>query len=80
MRLVALAASGECDLNFSVQAKNEWDVCAGDLLVREAGGHMLDRSGHVRPYNQADPLIQGGLAAGNESLVAQILHHMQEQD
>ena len=75
---LALAAAGECDLNFSVQPKNEWDVCAGDLLVREAGGQMLDRAGQVRAYNQADPLIAGGLAAGNQSLVAQILHHMRE--
>ena len=76
---LALAAAGACDLNFSVQPKNEWDICAGDLLVREAGGHMLGRSGQVRTYNQRDPLINGGLAAGNEDLVAQILHHMQEQ-
>ncbi|MEE3258711.1 MAG: 3'(2'),5'-bisphosphate nucleotidase CysQ [Candidatus Latescibacterota bacterium] len=76
---LALAAAGACDLNFSVQPKNEWDVCAGDLLVREAGGQMLDRTAKVRSYNQRDPLIAGGLAAGNEQLVAQILHHMQEQ-
>lgn len=75
---LALAASGACDLNFSVQPKNEWDICAGDLLVREAGGQMLDRSSQVRIYNQEDPLIAGGLAAGNETLVAQILHYMQE--
>ena len=75
---LALAAAGECDLNFSVQPKNEWDVCAGELLVREAGGQMLDRSGRARSYNQADPLISGGLAAGNQSLVAQILHLMQQ--
>ena len=75
---LALAAAGECDLNFSVQPKNEWDVCAGELLVREAGGQMLDRSSQARSYNQADPLISGGLAAGNQSLVAQILHLMQQ--
>ena len=39
---------------------------------------MLDRSGQARSYNQADPLISGGLAAGNQSLVAQILHLMQQ--
>ena len=76
---LALAAAGACDLNFSVQPKNEWDVCAGDLLVREAGGQMLDRAGKIRLYNQQDPLLAGGLAAGNERLVAQILQHMLEQ-
>jgi myo-inositol-1(or 4)-monophosphatase len=66
---LAVVAAGVADVNVSVQAKNEWDVCAGDLLVREAGGRMVDLSGQVRPYNQADPLIRGGLAAGNLSLV-----------
>ena len=77
---LALVAAGEADMNFSVQPKNEWDVCAGDLLIREAGGLMLERSGQVRMYNQENPLINGGLAAGNEDLVAHILRLMQEQD
>ena len=65
---LAVVAAGAADLNLSVQPKNEWDVCAGDLLVREAGGHMVDLEGEVRRYNQADPLIGGGLAAGNPPL------------
>lgn len=67
---LAVVAAGSADLNVSVQPKNEWDVCAGDLLVREAGGHMVDLEGEVRRYNQADPLIRGGLAAGNQDLAA----------
>jgi myo-inositol-1(or 4)-monophosphatase len=65
---LAVVAAGLADLNFSVQSKNEWDVVAGDLLMREAGGLMLDLSGQPRRYNQADPLIKGGLAAGNPQL------------
>jgi myo-inositol-1(or 4)-monophosphatase len=65
---LAVVAAGEADLNVSVQPKNEWDVCAGDLLVREAGGHMVDLNGVVRRYNQPDPLIRGGLAAANPGL------------
>ncbi|MEW6752886.1 MAG: 3'(2'),5'-bisphosphate nucleotidase CysQ, partial [Candidatus Latescibacterota bacterium] len=61
---LALVASGTADLNASVQAKNEWDVCAGDLLIREAGGTMVDLDGQVRRYNQPDPLLRGGLVAG----------------
>ena len=65
---LAVVASGGTDLNISVQPKNEWDVCAGDLLVREAGGIMLDLAGAVRTYNQPDPLISAGLVAGNRGL------------
>ena len=76
---LALVAAGVCDLNFSIQDKNEWDVCAGDLLVREAGGLMHTCDHQVRTYNQADTLIPGGLAAGNATLVSHILHLMHEQ-
>lgn len=70
---LAVVAAGGADLNVSVQPKNEWDVCGGDLLVREAGGHMVDLDGQIRRYNQANPLIHGGLAAGNHDLTAAIL-------
>jgi myo-inositol-1(or 4)-monophosphatase len=62
-------ACGEGDLNVSVAPKNEWDVCAGDLLVREAGGVYLDFDGRPRRYNQADPLIEAFMAAGPRALV-----------
>jgi len=75
---LALVAAGASDFNFSVQAKNEWDVCAGDLLVREAGGQMLDLEGRVRTYNQPDPLIKDGLVAGNSDLTHQMLQLMSE--
>ena len=70
---LAVVAAGEADLNVSVQPKNEWDVCAGDLLIREAGGVMLDLNGRVREYNQADPLIEPGLVAGNEATARHLL-------
>ena len=72
-KLAAVAAALGGDFNVSVQPKNEWDVCAGDLLVREAGGQMLDLEGQVRPYNQPDPRIAGGLVAGNAHLVRAML-------
>jgi len=66
---LACIASGEGDLNVSVAPKNEWDVCAGDLLVREAGGAYLAFDGSPRRYNQRDPLIGAGMAAGNRELL-----------
>jgi myo-inositol-1(or 4)-monophosphatase len=70
---LACIASGEGDLNVSVAPKNEWDVCAGDLLVREAGGVVLAFDGSARRYNQADPLIAAGMAAGGRELVERFL-------
>jgi myo-inositol-1(or 4)-monophosphatase len=66
---LACIASGEGDLNVSVAPKNEWDVCAGDVLVREAGGVYVAFDGSRRVYNQAKTLIEAGMAAGNPGLV-----------
>ncbi|MBS1106711.1 MAG: 3-phosphoadenosine 5-phosphosulfate 3-phosphatase [Deltaproteobacteria bacterium] len=66
---LACIASGEGDLNISVAPKNEWDVCAGDLLVREAGGVYVAFDRTTRRYNQAKTLIDAGMAAGPAVLV-----------
>ena len=75
---LALVAAGRADLNGSVQDKNEWDVCAGDLLVREAGGKMLQLNGSPRVYNQQNPRIDGGLVAGNQQLALAMLSLIRE--
>ncbi len=66
---LACIACGDADLNVSVAPKNEWDVCAGDLLVREADGVYVDFEGATRTYNQAKTLIECGMAAGPPALV-----------
>lgn len=68
---LACIASGEGDLNVSVAPKNEWDVCAGDVLVREAGGIYAAFDGSRRRYNQRETLIEVGMAAGPPELVKQ---------
>jgi len=70
---LACIASGEGDLNVSVAPKNEWDVCAGDVLVREAGGIYVGFDGARRVYNQAKTLIEAGMAAGPPALVEAFL-------
>lgn len=66
---LACIASAEGDLNVSVAPKNEWDVCAGDVLVREAGGLYVGFDGAKRIYNQEKTLIEAGMAAGPPALV-----------
>lgn len=66
---LASIACGAGDLNVSVAPKNEWDVCAGDLLVREAGGVYCAFDGSRRTYNRPDPLIAAGMIAGPRPLV-----------
>jgi myo-inositol-1(or 4)-monophosphatase len=66
---LACIAAGDADLNVSVAPKNEWDVCAGDVLVREAGGVYVAFDGSRRVYNQEKTLIEAGMAAGPPQLV-----------
>jgi myo-inositol-1(or 4)-monophosphatase len=67
---LALIAAGRGDLWISAAPKNEWDVCAGDLLVREAGGTFVTLAQGERIYNQADTLLQPLMTAGPHPLVA----------
>jgi myo-inositol-1(or 4)-monophosphatase len=77
---LACIASGEGDLNVSVAPKNEWDVCAGDVLVREAGGLYVGFDGSRRVYNQARTLIEAGMAAGPPALVDAFLARERERE
>jgi myo-inositol-1(or 4)-monophosphatase len=66
---LAFVAAGRADLWFSVAPKSEWDVCAGDLLVREAGGVFVALDAGPRRYNRADVLLRPPLVAGPFALV-----------
>ena len=59
-------ACGVGDLNISVRPKHAWDVCAGDLLVREAGGVYFDREGRAASYEDPHALLPGRVAGPRE--------------
>ena len=52
---LALVAAGRFDATATMWPKSEWDIVAGDLLVREAGGRMSDSAGVPFAYNAASP-------------------------
>jgi myo-inositol-1(or 4)-monophosphatase len=59
---LARLAAGEGDVFLSRGPKSEWDVCAGVLLVEEAGGRATDLAGNEVRYNRPDPHVEGVLA------------------
>ena len=69
---LALTAAARGDVWISMAPKSEWDVCAGHLIVREAGGVFLTLAEGERVYNQRDVLMQPPLAAGPAALVEQL--------
>lgn len=69
---MALVADGRADAFVSRGPKSEWDVCAGLLLVEEAGGRVTDARGGTVRFNRADPTL-AGIAASNGVLHAALL-------
>lgn len=59
---LALVAAGDGAVTFSRGPKHEWDVCAGALLVTEAGGVATDLFGDPLRFNQSFPKTKGILA------------------
>ncbi len=74
---LALVGAGEGDAFVSRGPKSEWDVCAGGLIVAEAGGRATDLRGEPLRYNQRDPRVYGILAT-NGDLHAAVLRAVGE--
>ncbi len=62
---LALVAAGEAAVTFSRGPKHEWDVCAGALIVAEAGGLATDLFGDRLRFNQPFPKVKGILAGAS---------------
>lgn len=60
-KLVRIAA-GAGDIFLSRGPKSEWDICAGALIVTEAGGRVTDLRGEAFLYNRPSPNLHGVLA------------------
>ncbi len=56
-------AAGHAEAFFSRRAKSEWDVCAGALIVSEAGGRATDIHGRELSYNQSNTRVDGIIAS-----------------
>jgi len=62
---MALAA-GELDAVICLGGgENEWDTCAPEVVIREAGGRLSDGEGRPFKYNQADTMHHRGSLASN---------------
>jgi myo-inositol-1(or 4)-monophosphatase len=72
---MAKIASGAAEAFVSRGPKSEWDVCAGALIVEEAGGRATDINGRSLRYNQADTRVFGILATNgllHDEMVARV--------
>ncbi len=61
---LALVAQGRFDAMLTLRPTWEWDIAAGDLLLREAGAAVSDRMAQPLLFNKADPRLNGVVAGG----------------
>lgn len=61
---LCLVAAGRWDAAVAMNPKNDWDLAAAVLLVREAGGIATDRDGQPFVFNHPSVVQRGVVAAG----------------
>jgi len=69
---LAKVAGGEGDGTLTFRSIHEWDICAGVLLVEEAGGMVVDGGGKPLTFNRREPRFRGVVAAN-----ARLAHGLQ---
>ncbi|HWO41566.1 MAG TPA: 3'(2'),5'-bisphosphate nucleotidase CysQ [Candidatus Eisenbacteria bacterium] len=60
---LAKVAGADGDGTLTFRSIHEWDICAGALLIQEAGGAVVDGSGNPVSFNQPDARHRGIVAA-----------------
>ncbi|WND01672.1 3'(2'),5'-bisphosphate nucleotidase CysQ [Temperatibacter marinus] len=71
---LAQVADAQADCCVSLRPKNEWDIAAADLIVREAGGLVTNGHGQLFVYNQRKPIC-AHVVASNRTLYSDVLTH-----
>jgi 3'(2'), 5'-bisphosphate nucleotidase len=70
---LAIVARGEAEMYFNYYANfHDWDVCAGQILVEEAGGQVTVLNGERVAYGGTGP-VRDGLLASNGAIHAATL-------
>ena len=60
---IALVAKGKIDIAISLTKKNDWDLAASDLLIREANGKIMETNGEKIIYNTQNLNINSVMAS-----------------
>ncbi len=74
---LSLVAEGRFDAMITLRNSWEWDIAAGDLILREAGATVSDVQGHPLRFNNPRPQVRGVVAAGaplHGQLAGRLLH------
>jgi len=74
---VGLIVEQECDLYVHLSPRTkQWDTCAPEIILREAGGAISDLFGQPLAYNKADLQNRNGVVASNGVAHAKIIESL----
>jgi myo-inositol-1(or 4)-monophosphatase len=62
---MALIAAGLFDAAIVLSPKHDWDMAAGDVVVREAGGVVTSKEGHPLQFGGPNPVQRSMICAGS---------------
>ena len=72
---IALVAKGKIDLAISFTKKNDWDIAAAELIIKEAGGQIEEIDGRKIVFNSSDLRINSVIAS-NKTIIPEIKKKM----
>ncbi len=76
---VGLIVERQCDLYIHLSGKTkQWDTCAPEVVLREAGGRMTDLWGEPLRYNTPDVLNHNGILASNGAAHDEVVGRMKK--
>jgi 3'(2'), 5'-bisphosphate nucleotidase len=71
---VGLLIEQQCDVYIHLSPRTkQWDTCAPEIILSEAGGRMSDLFGYPLNYNVPDVQNRNGLVASNGASHDQII-------
>ena len=71
---VGLIVERQCDVYIHLSPRTkQWDTCAPEVILREAGGKMTDLFGEEFAYNRPEAQNRNGLVASNGAAHARII-------
>lgn len=74
---VGLIIERQCDVYFHLSSRTkQWDTCAPEVILREAGGRFTDLFGEPLGYNQSDVQNRNGLVASNGAAHTSIIEKL----
>lgn len=74
---LGLIAEGKVDVYFTMSTKTcQWDICAPEIILKEAGGKVTDIEGKHFIYNRWQVRNLDGIVASNGKIHTQIIENI----